>query len=59
MCTVLDAAVLAEPQSSLVNERVVGWCGYSNTAYMMPKVAVVTEDGLISMLTGRWQVPHG
>ena len=25
----------------------------------MPKVAVVTEDGLISILTGRWQVPHG
>ena len=26
-----------------------GWCGYSNTIYMVPNVALVTVDGLISI----------
>ena len=56
---VWDAAVFAEPENSLINERVVRRWGYSNTMYMVLKIALVTDYGLISVLTGRCHVPHG
>ena len=56
---VWDAAVFAEPENSLINGRVVRRWGYSNTMYMVLKIALVTDYGLISVLTGRWHVPHG
>ena len=41
--------MFTEPESSLINKRVV----YSNTIYMMPKIVLVTEYGLISVFN-RW-----
>ena len=43
--------MLAEPVSRLIlmDERVVGLWGYSNAIYMVPKIALVTDDGLISV----------
>ena len=50
-CMVWNAAVFAEPVSRLIlmDERVVGRWGYSNAIYMVPKIALVTDDGLISV----------
>ena len=43
--------MFAEPVSRLIlmDERVVGVWGYSNAIYLAPKIAHVTDDGLISV----------
>ena len=41
----------AKPVSRLIlmDGSVVGYCGYSNATCMVPNIALVTDDGLISV----------